>query len=56
MTRDSRRNAALALHRFCFGPRPGSIAAIASDPGGAMLAELERPGAGRIGRGQCFHC
>src|SRR5580692_323142 len=42
------RGAALALHRFGFGPRAGSIAAIASDPRGALLAELERPGAGRI--------
>jgi uncharacterized protein (DUF1800 family) len=30
------------------GPRPGSIAAITSDPRGALLAELERPGIGRI--------
>jgi uncharacterized protein (DUF1800 family) len=48
MTNDPRRDAALALHRFGLGPRPGSIAAIASDPRGALLAELERPGAGRI--------
>src|SRR5262249_62206952 len=40
--------AALALHRFGLGPRPGSIAAIASDPRGALLAELETPGIGRI--------
>jgi uncharacterized protein (DUF1800 family) len=40
--------AALALHRFGLGPRPGSIAAIASDPRGALLAEIERPGIGRI--------
>jgi uncharacterized protein (DUF1800 family) len=40
--------AALALHRFGLGPRTGSIAAIASDPRGALLAELERPGAGQI--------
>src|SRR3979490_2585773 len=40
--------AALALHRFGLGPRPGSVAAIASDPRGALLAELERPGIGRI--------
>ena len=45
---DSARDAALALHRFGLGPRPGSIAAIASDPRGALLAELERPGIGRI--------
>src|SRR5215471_14851647 len=48
MTNDPRRDAALALHRFGLGPRPGSIAAIASDPRGALIAELERPGAGRI--------
>src|SRR5437667_299717 len=42
------KEAALALHRFGFGPRAGSIAAIASDPRGALLAELERPGAGLI--------
>jgi uncharacterized protein (DUF1800 family) len=42
------RGAALALHRFGFGPRPGSIAAIASDPRGAILADLDRPNAGQI--------
>ena len=46
------REAALALHRFGFGPRrgstSGSIAAIASDPQGALLAELEAPKAGQI--------
>jgi uncharacterized protein (DUF1800 family) len=39
--------AALALHRFGFGPNSRSanysIAAIAADPRGALLAELERP-------------
>lgn len=35
--------AVLALHRFGLGPRPGSIAAIAADPRGALIAELERP-------------
>src|SRR4030081_2235000 len=48
MTDDPTRDAALALHRFGLGPRPGSLAAIASDPRGALLAELERPGVGRI--------
>ena len=43
------RGAALALHRFGLGPRAGSIAAIASDPRGALMAELERPRAGQIG-------
>jgi uncharacterized protein (DUF1800 family) len=46
------RQAALALHRFGFGPKlgstSGSIAAIASDPQGALLAELEAPKAGQI--------
>jgi uncharacterized protein (DUF1800 family) len=48
MPNDPTTDAALALHRFGLGPRPGSLAAIASDPRGAMLAELERPGIGRI--------
>src|SRR6266849_6475502 len=42
------QSAALALHRFGFGPRRGSIAAITSDPRGALLAELDRPDVGRI--------
>jgi uncharacterized protein (DUF1800 family) len=46
------RVAALALHRFGFGPKlgstAGSITAIASDPQGALLAELEAPKAGQI--------
>ena len=48
MALDRHAAAALALHRFGLGPRAGSIAAIASDPRGALLAELERPDAGRI--------
>jgi uncharacterized protein (DUF1800 family) len=43
--------AALALHRFGLGPRLGSIAAIKADPRGALLAELDRPGAGAIAGG-----
>ena len=42
------KTAALALHRFGLGPRAGSIAAIASDPRGALLAELDRKGAGLV--------
>jgi uncharacterized protein (DUF1800 family) len=42
------KEAALALHRFGFGPRAGSIAAIAEDPRGALLADLGRPQAGLI--------
>jgi uncharacterized protein (DUF1800 family) len=51
---DPKTQAALALHRFGFGPKasanpganPGSIAAIASDPRGALIAELDKKGAG----------
>ena len=38
---DSRAQAAQALHRFGFGPRPGDIDRVASDPRGALLAELK---------------
>jgi uncharacterized protein (DUF1800 family) len=38
----------MALHRFGFGPRAGSLAALASDPRGALLSELDRPNAGQI--------
>src|SRR5258707_15381134 len=48
MSLDPKADAALALHRFGMGPRAGSIAAIAGDPRGALLAELDRPDAGRI--------
>ncbi len=40
--------AALALHRFGFGPVGDSISAIAGDPRGALLADLDRPNAGRL--------
>ena len=42
------RGAVLALHRFGFGPKAGSIAALAPDPLGALLADLEAPRAGQI--------
>jgi uncharacterized protein (DUF1800 family) len=48
MVRDPKAEAAIALHRFGLGPRLGSIAAIAADPRGALLSELDRPGIGRI--------
>jgi len=51
MALDPKFTAALALHRFGFGPVPGAIAAIADDPRGALLAELERPGAGQVAAG-----
>jgi uncharacterized protein (DUF1800 family) len=43
MSTSAKAEAALALHRFGMGPRPGSIAAIEADPRGAVIAELERP-------------
>jgi uncharacterized protein (DUF1800 family) len=46
MANSPNHESALALHRFGMGPRVGSMAAIASDPRGALIAELDRPGAG----------
>jgi len=43
MGSSAKAEAALALHRFGMGPRPGSIAAIETDPRGALIAELEQP-------------
>lgn len=43
MSSSAKADAALALHRFGMGPRPGSIDKIASDPRGALLAELDNP-------------
>ncbi len=48
MAPDPKFEAALALHRFGLGPRSGSIAAMGSDPRGALLAELNSADAGRI--------
>lgn len=48
MTTNPKFEAALALHRFGLGPVGGSISAIADDPRGALLAELEQPGAGLV--------
>jgi uncharacterized protein (DUF1800 family) len=48
MTASGKAAAALALHRFGFGPAGDGIAAIAGDPQGALLAELERPQAGLL--------
>jgi uncharacterized protein (DUF1800 family) len=52
MALDPKAEAAIALHRFGLGPRAGSIAAIASDPRGALVAELDRAGASRIGNAE----
>ena len=46
MTAGGKEAAALALHRFGLGPAGNGIAAIAADPRGALLADLERPQAG----------
>src|SRR6185436_5754531 len=48
MSRSAKAEAALALHRFGMGPRPGSIAAIEADPRGALIAELDRPAIGEL--------
>lgn len=48
MALTGREQSVLALHRFGLGPRPSSVTAIASDPRGALLAELDRPGAGLV--------
>lgn len=45
---DAKTQAAIALHRFGFGPRAGSLAAIGADARGAILGELDRPHAGQI--------
>jgi uncharacterized protein (DUF1800 family) len=43
-----RKAAALALHRFGFGPSAGQINAITVDPRGALLADFDRPLAGTL--------
>jgi uncharacterized protein (DUF1800 family) len=48
VTARGKEAAALALHRFGFGPAGQSIAAIAADPQGALLADLERQRAGLV--------
>ncbi len=48
MSLDPQTEAALALHRFGFGPRAETIAKIASDPRGALLADIDRAGAGAL--------
>jgi uncharacterized protein (DUF1800 family) len=55
MALDPKAQAALALHRFGLGPRAGSVAAIASDPRGALIAELDRADAGRIASSDLLH-
>jgi uncharacterized protein (DUF1800 family) len=43
MSSSAKAEAVLALQRFGMGPRPGSVAAIGTDPRGALLADLDRP-------------
>ena len=43
MGNSAKAEALLALQRFGMGPRPGSIAALGTDPRGALIAELDRP-------------
>jgi len=40
--------AALALHRFGFGPMRDQLVVVAGDPRGAILADLDRPQAGSV--------
>jgi uncharacterized protein (DUF1800 family) len=47
-TLDPKTEAALALHRFGLGPRADTIGKIAADPRGALLADLDRAGAGAL--------
>lgn len=47
MARDPKATV-LALHRFGFGPREGLVESIAADPRGALIEDLDRPGAGQI--------
>src|ERR1700745_2590478 len=49
MALDPKAEAALGFHRLGLGPRAGSIAAIAAEPRGALIAELDRAGSTRIG-------
>jgi uncharacterized protein (DUF1800 family) len=48
MATDRKAEAALALHRFGFGPMRDWMVAIAHDPRGALIADLERPMAGAV--------
>src|SRR5262245_17321337 len=48
MTNSRMAEAALALHRFGLGPTGSSVKAIADDPRGALLAELDRPNAALV--------
>src|SRR5437763_582399 len=51
MAADSKADAALALHRFGFGPAGEGLPSVANDPRGALLADLDTPGRGQIAAG-----
>jgi len=48
MGNSAKAEAVLALHRFGMGPRPGSIAAMGSDPRDSLISEIERPAAAQL--------
>jgi uncharacterized protein (DUF1800 family) len=48
MAADPRSDAVLALHRFGFGPRIGTIEVVKGDPRGALLADIDRPRAAEL--------
>ncbi|MBV8791162.1 MAG: DUF1800 family protein [Pseudolabrys sp.] len=52
---DSSVQAATALHRFGFAPRPGKLAAFSADPRGALLAELDKPNVALIADGDLLN-
>jgi uncharacterized protein (DUF1800 family) len=48
MALDPKVQAATALHRFGFAPKPGTVSAFSSDPRGALTAELDKASSGQI--------
>jgi uncharacterized protein (DUF1800 family) len=48
MALDPKVQAATALHRFGFAPKPGMLSVFSSDPRGALLAELNKASARQI--------
>jgi uncharacterized protein (DUF1800 family) len=48
MAADTKADAALALHRFGFGPAGDVPPSVVNDPRGALLADLDTPGRGQI--------
>jgi uncharacterized protein (DUF1800 family) len=48
MAIDPKLQAATLLHRFGFAPKSGGLASFYKDPRGALLGDLDRPGAAQI--------